>query len=104
MISVCLLIFALVDYLVPILISILCNAQSWTGQKEKKLIEVCQNLSTTILQIQSTWTCISKIRHDRPNIVSLRHSLFYFKCTVNDASISSIDDSFKRKDTNNSNI
>lgn len=68
MISVCLLIFALVDYLVPILTSILCNAQNWTGQKEKKLIEVCQNLSTTILQIQGAWTFISKIRHDRPNI------------------------------------
>ncbi|XP_011256077.1 ADP-ribosylation factor-like protein 6-interacting protein 1 [Camponotus floridanus] len=68
MISICLLIFALVDYLVPILTSILCNAQSWTGQKEKKLIEVCQNLSIAILQIQGTWTCISKIRHDRPNI------------------------------------
>ncbi|KAL6421528.1 hypothetical protein ACFW04_014287 [Cataglyphis niger] len=68
MISVCLLIFALVDYLAPILISILCNIQNWTGQKEKKLIEICQNLSNIILQIQGAWTCISKIRHDRPNI------------------------------------
>lgn len=70
MISMCLLILALVDYLVPILTSILCNAQSWTGQKEKKLIEICQNLSTTMMQIQSTWASIAKIRHDRPNIVS----------------------------------
>lgn len=70
MISVCLLIFALVDYLVPILTSVLCNAQSWTGQKEKKLIEICQNLSSTMLQVQGTWASISKIRHDRPNIVS----------------------------------
>ncbi|XP_011706381.1 PREDICTED: ADP-ribosylation factor-like protein 6-interacting protein 1 [Wasmannia auropunctata] len=68
MISVCLLVFALVDYLVPILTSVLCNAQSWTGQKEKKLIEICQNLSSTILQMQCAWTSISKIRHDRPNI------------------------------------
>ncbi|XP_070150445.1 ADP-ribosylation factor-like protein 6-interacting protein 1 isoform X4 [Polyergus mexicanus] len=46
MISICLLIFALVDYLAPILTSILCNVQSWTGQKEKKLIEY---YSATIL-------------------------------------------------------
>jgi len=70
MISICLLVFAVVDYLVPILTSVLCNAQSWTGQKEKKLIEICQNLSITILQMQGTWTSISKIRQDRPNIVS----------------------------------
>lgn len=70
MISVFLLIFALVDYLVPILTSVLCNAQNWTGQKEKKLIEICQNLSVTILQVQGAWTSVSKIRHDRPNIVS----------------------------------
>lgn len=70
MISVFLLIFALVDYLVPILTSVLCNAQNWTGQKEKKLIEICQNLSVTILQVQGAWMSVSKIRHDRPNIVS----------------------------------
>ncbi|XP_011870536.1 PREDICTED: ADP-ribosylation factor-like protein 6-interacting protein 1 [Vollenhovia emeryi] len=68
MISICLLIFALVDYLVPIFTSVLCNAQSWTGQKEKKLIEICQNLSATMLQVQGIWASISKIRHDRPNI------------------------------------
>lgn len=67
-ISVFLLIFALIDYLVPILTSVLCNTQSWTGQKEKKLIEICQNLSAIILQMQTLWASISKIRHDRPNI------------------------------------
>jgi len=67
-ISVCLLIFALVDYLVPILTSVLCNAQSWTGQKEKKLIEVCQNLSAAIMQIEGAWASISKIRHNHPNV------------------------------------
>ncbi|KAH0956437.1 hypothetical protein HN011_000360 [Eciton burchellii] len=67
-ISICLLTFALVDYFVPILTSVLCNTQSWTGQKEKKLIEICQNLSGTILQMQNTWISISKMRHDRPNI------------------------------------
>lgn len=67
MISVCLLTFALIDYLVPILTSVLCNTQSWTGQKEKKLNEICQNLSAAILQMQNTWTSISKMRHDRPN-------------------------------------
>jgi len=69
-ISICLLTFALVDYFVPILTSVLCNTQSWTGQKEKKLIEICQNLSGTILQMQNTWISISKMRHDRPNIVN----------------------------------
>lgn len=68
MISMCLLVLALVDYLVPILTSVLCNAQSWTGQKEKKLIEICQNLSVTIVQIQNTWASMAKIRHDRPNV------------------------------------
>ncbi|KAL0117282.1 hypothetical protein PUN28_010259 [Cardiocondyla obscurior] len=68
MISICLLIFALVDYLVPILTSVLCNAQSWTGQKEKKLIEICQNLSTTMLQVQGIWASMSKVRQNRPNI------------------------------------
>ncbi|XP_032683450.1 ADP-ribosylation factor-like protein 6-interacting protein 1 [Odontomachus brunneus] len=66
-ISFCLLILALVDYLVPILTSLLCNAQSWTGQKEKKLIEICQNLSATMTQIESMWTSLARIRLDRPN-------------------------------------
>lgn len=70
-ISICLLVLALVDYLVPILTSLLCNAQSWTGQKEKKLIEICQNLSATMAQIESLWTSAAKTRLDRPNIVSV---------------------------------
>lgn len=70
-ISMCLLILSLADYFVPILTSVLCNAQNWTGQKEKKLIEICQNLSITIAQVQGTWASIAKIRHDRPNIVSM---------------------------------
>lgn len=69
MISMCLLIFALVDYLVPTLTSFLCNAQSWTGQKEKKLIEICQSLSDSILEIQRVWASLSRIRHNRPNLV-----------------------------------
>ncbi|XP_018406895.1 PREDICTED: ADP-ribosylation factor-like protein 6-interacting protein 1 [Cyphomyrmex costatus] len=67
-ISLCLITFALGDYFVPTFTSILCDAQSWTGQKEKKLTEICQNLSTTILQLQSARTSLSKFRHDRPNI------------------------------------
>lgn len=74
MISVCLLLLALVDYLVPILTSILCNAQSWTGQKEKKLNEICENVSISILQVQSMCTSIAKTRHDRPNIVSISYN------------------------------
>ncbi|EFN80543.1 ADP-ribosylation factor-like protein 6-interacting protein 1 [Harpegnathos saltator] len=61
-------IVALIDYLVPVLTSLLCNAQSWTGQKEKKLIEICQNLSTTMAQIENIWTSAAKIRIDRPSI------------------------------------
>ncbi|XP_014483157.1 PREDICTED: ADP-ribosylation factor-like protein 6-interacting protein 1 [Dinoponera quadriceps] len=67
-ISISLLILALVDYLVPILTSLFCNAQSWTGQKEKKLIEICQSLSATMAQIESIWTSAARIRLDRPNI------------------------------------
>ncbi|CAL1673016.1 unnamed protein product [Lasius platythorax] len=59
------MIFCIIWILEPTLLTMI---SSWTGQKEKKLIEVCQNLSITILQIQGTWTSISKIRHDRPNI------------------------------------
>lgn len=94
-ISFCLLILALVDYLVPILTSLLCNAQSWTGQKEKKLIEICQSLSATMTQIENMWTSFARIRVDRPNSVSVLSSLiikqdnyhsclteFFISCTV----------------------
>lgn len=68
LISMCLLVLALVDYLVPTVASVFCTANNWTGQKEKKLNEICQNLSSTILQLQSTWRSIVQTRNDRPNI------------------------------------
>ncbi|XP_043261913.1 ADP-ribosylation factor-like protein 6-interacting protein 1 isoform X2 [Colletes gigas] len=52
-ISVSLLVLALVDYLVSPLTALLCS--SWTGQKERKLNEICQNLSVTLLQLQNLW-------------------------------------------------
>ncbi|KZC07567.1 ADP-ribosylation factor-like protein 6-interacting protein 1 [Dufourea novaeangliae] len=67
-ISVFLLVWALIDYLVPPVTSLLCTANGWTGQKEKKLNEICQNLSATILQLQSLWGSMIQIRNDRPNI------------------------------------
>ncbi|XP_054006667.1 ADP-ribosylation factor-like protein 6-interacting protein 1 [Hylaeus anthracinus] len=67
-ISVSLLVLALIDYLVTPLASFLCTVNSWTGQKEKKLNEICQNLSVTILQLQNLWRSMLQMRNDRPNI------------------------------------
>ncbi|XP_017787755.1 PREDICTED: ADP-ribosylation factor-like protein 6-interacting protein 1 [Habropoda laboriosa] len=67
-ISISLLVLALVDYIVPPLTSFLCPVDSWTGQKEKKLNEICQNLSTVILQLQHLWKSMLKTRNDRPNV------------------------------------
>ncbi|KAG7206539.1 hypothetical protein KM043_003882 [Ampulex compressa] len=67
-ISICLLVLALVDYLVPTLAGKFCSADSWTGQKEKKLNEICQNLSVSILQLQMLWDSIAQARHQRPNL------------------------------------
>ncbi|XP_053994021.1 ADP-ribosylation factor-like protein 6-interacting protein 1 [Hylaeus volcanicus] len=67
-ISVSLLVLALIDYLVTPLASFLCAVNSWTGQKEKKLNEICQNLSVTILQLQNLWRSMLQMRNDRPNI------------------------------------
>lgn len=67
-ISVSLLILALVDYLVPPVSSLLSPVNKWTGQKEKKLNEICQNLSIIILQLQSLWKLMLKTRNDRPNV------------------------------------
>lgn len=68
-ISVTLLVLALVDYLLPPLTSFLCSFNTWTGQKEKKLNEICQNLSATILYLQSLWRSILQTRNERPNVV-----------------------------------
>lgn len=68
LISMCLLVLALVDYLVPTLASVFCTPNNWTGQKEKKLNEICQNLSSAILQLQTVWRSIVQMRNDRPNI------------------------------------
>ncbi|XP_076236502.1 ADP-ribosylation factor-like 6 interacting protein 1 isoform X2 [Calliopsis andreniformis] len=75
-ISVFLLILALVDYLLPPLTSVLCSPDNWSGQKEKKLNEICQNLSETILQIQSLWRSMLKIRNERPNVVIIFKFVF----------------------------
>ncbi|XP_031834614.1 ADP-ribosylation factor-like 6 interacting protein 1 isoform X2 [Nomia melanderi] len=66
-ISVFLLALALVDYFVPPITSLLCTVNGWTGQKEKKLNEICQNLSATILQLQGVWNSMLQTRNDRPN-------------------------------------
>lgn len=68
LISMALLILALVDYLVPTLTSAFCNPNNWTGQKEKKLNKICQNLAIAILQLQSLWRSLVQTRNDRPNI------------------------------------
>ncbi|KAK2579774.1 hypothetical protein KPH14_011110 [Odynerus spinipes] len=67
LISLTLLVLALVDYFVPTIISIWSTANSWTGQKEKKLNEICHNLSEAILQLQNLWTSVVNMRNSRPN-------------------------------------
>lgn len=67
-ISVCLLVVALVDYFVPILSSAFFSTNSWTGQKERKLEEICQNLSVAILQLQGLGKTMLNARNNRPNI------------------------------------
>ncbi|XP_076761065.1 ADP-ribosylation factor-like 6 interacting protein 1 [Xylocopa sonorina] len=67
-ISISLLILALIDYIVPPIISLLSPVNKWTGQKEKKLNEICQNLSLIILQCQSLWKLMLQTRTDRPNV------------------------------------
>ncbi|XP_017891469.1 ADP-ribosylation factor-like protein 6-interacting protein 1 [Ceratina calcarata] len=66
-ISVSLLVLALIDYIVPPITSFLSPANNWTGQKEKELDEICQNLSALILQLQSLWKLMLQTRKDRPN-------------------------------------
>ncbi|CAK9803671.1 ADP-ribosylation factor-like protein 6-interacting protein 1 [Anthophora quadrimaculata] len=67
-ISISLLVLTSVDYLVPPLTSFLCPVDSWTGQKERKLNKICENLSTIILQLQHLWKSMLQIRNDRPNV------------------------------------
>ncbi|XP_034170821.1 ADP-ribosylation factor-like 6 interacting protein 1 [Osmia lignaria lignaria] len=67
-ISIFLLLLALIDYLVPPMTSLLYPVNSWTGQKEKKLNEICQNLSITILHLQDLWRSMLQTRKDRPNV------------------------------------
>lgn len=59
----------LIDHITQIMIFFnLSNSRNWTGQKEKKFNEICQNLSITILQLQHAWRSIVQTRNDRPNI------------------------------------
>lgn len=68
LISLTLLVLVLADYFVPTMISIWCTADSWTGQKEKKLNEICNNLSEAILQLQRVWMSVINMRYSRPNV------------------------------------
>ncbi|XP_012272669.1 ADP-ribosylation factor-like protein 6-interacting protein 1 [Orussus abietinus] len=67
LIALSLLILAIIDYSVPIVTTALFPANGWTGQKERKLEEICQNLSTTILQIQNFWRKILNARSNHRN-------------------------------------
>ncbi|XP_046736603.1 ADP-ribosylation factor-like protein 6-interacting protein 1 [Diprion similis] len=67
-ISVGLLLMALGDYLGPILISTFCSTNSWTGQKERKLDEICQRLSNAITQLQSIWKTALWARTNHANM------------------------------------
>ncbi|XP_003700981.1 ADP-ribosylation factor-like 6 interacting protein 1 [Megachile rotundata] len=68
MISVLLLLLALIDYLVPPMTSFLYPVNSWTGQKEKKLYEICKSWDATILWLQNARVSMLQTRKDRPNV------------------------------------
>lgn len=67
LISISLLMGALIDYFVFTISPSFFSTNSWTGQKERKLDEICQNLSVTILGLQSTWKSLLQMRNNRPN-------------------------------------
>ncbi|XP_011308910.1 ADP-ribosylation factor-like protein 6-interacting protein 1 [Fopius arisanus] len=67
-ISISLLLAALIDYLVPVLSSTFISSSAWTGQKEKKLEEICQNLSEIIIQGQNARKYLLNARSSRPMI------------------------------------
>ncbi|XP_015111549.1 ADP-ribosylation factor-like protein 6-interacting protein 1 [Diachasma alloeum] len=67
-ISISLLLAALIDYLVPVLSSTFISSTAWTGQKEKKLEEICLNLSEMIIQTQNAWKYLLNARNNRPTI------------------------------------
>lgn len=68
LISISLLVAALFDYSVLYISPSFFSTNSWTGQKERKLDEICQNLSITILRLQSTWKSFLQARNKRPNL------------------------------------
>ncbi|XP_063972810.1 ADP-ribosylation factor-like protein 6-interacting protein 1 [Diachasmimorpha longicaudata] len=67
-ISISLLLAALIDYLVPVLSSTFISSTAWTGHKEKKLEEICLNLSEVIIQVQNTWKYLLNARNNRPAV------------------------------------
>lgn len=68
-ISISLLLLALGDYLGPILISTFYSANSWTGQKERKLDEICQSLSNALVQLQNLWRAALWARTNHTSMV-----------------------------------
>lgn len=95
MISILLLLLALIDYIVPPMTSFLYPVNSWTGQKEKKLNEICQNLSAAILRLQNVWNSMLQTRKDRPNVYYAAIITFLMSCiwigsTVNNLLLSYI--------------
>ncbi|XP_012269432.2 ADP-ribosylation factor-like protein 6-interacting protein 1 [Athalia rosae] len=66
--SLGLLLLALGDYLGPILISTFFSANSWTGQKERKLDEICQRISNAFLQMQNIWKTALWARTNHANM------------------------------------
>ena len=60
------LVVTLLDYLGPILIDkIFCSTQ-WTGEKEKKLDNVCKSVVNTTFFVSSCWTSLSNLKTTSP--------------------------------------
>jgi len=60
------LVVTLLDYLGPMLIDkIFCSTQ-WTGEKEKKLDNVCKSVVNTTFFLSSCWTSLSNLKTTSP--------------------------------------
>jgi hypothetical protein len=82
-VSVIGLIATLVDYLVPTLTASICHPENWTGNKEKKLEEICRDLAYSQTQAAAKWAMFYDMRHSRPKVVGSNHFfniVFHLSC------------------------
>ena len=60
------LLFTMLDYLGPKLMDRIFNPSQWTGEKEKKLDNVCKSLVSTSLLVSSCCNSFSNLKTNSP--------------------------------------